>query len=142
MEATPQILIVSSELEHRRKLNDILRQEGYETICASRVSECEEGLGTQNISLVFCDREVVVRGPLSIRAAEEEGLRAVRGCEHCPQVPFGYVSRQWQEFKRHIRPGDALVFFHCETKGQWGLLEGYAIIRNGKVWRTLIGAIS
>ena len=93
-------------------------------------------------SLVFCDREVVVRGPLSIRAAEEEGLRAVRGCEHCPQVPFGYVSRQWQEFKRHIRPGDALVFFHCETKGQWGLLEGYAIIRNGKVWRTLIGAIS
>jgi DNA-binding NtrC family response regulator len=58
MEATSQILIVSSELEHRRKLNDIVRQEGYETMCASRVSECEEALGTQNISLIFCDRRL------------------------------------------------------------------------------------
>ena len=92
--------------------------------------------------LVFCGRDIVVRGPLSIRSAEEEGLREVRRCGHCPQVPFGYMHRQWQQFKRQIRPGDALVFFHCETKGQRGLLEGYAIIRNGKVWKTLIGAIS
>jgi hypothetical protein len=91
---------------------------------------------------VFCDRDIVVRGPLSIRSAEEEGLRDVRDCAHCPQVPFGYMHREWQQFKRQIRPGDALVFFHCETKGQWGLLEGYAIIRNGKAWKTLIGAIS
>jgi hypothetical protein len=93
-------------------------------------------------TLVFCDRDIVVRGPLSIRSAEEEGLREVRGCGHCPQVPFGHMHRQWQQFMQQIRPGDALVFFHCETKGQWGLLEGYAIIRNGKVWKTLIGAIS
>ncbi len=71
-----------------------------------------------------------------------------RACEPCEVVSIvrrcrlGYMSRQWQEFRRHIRPGDALVFVHCETKGQWGLLKGYAIIRNGKVCRTLIGAIS
>jgi two-component system, NtrC family, response regulator AtoC len=58
MEATPQILIVSSELEHRRALNDILCKEGYETICASRVSECQEALQTQNVSLIFCDRRL------------------------------------------------------------------------------------
>ena len=58
MEATPQILVVSSELEHRRALNDILRKEGYETICASRVSECQEALQTQNVSLIFCDRRI------------------------------------------------------------------------------------
>jgi hypothetical protein len=92
--------------------------------------------------LVFCEGDIIVRGPLTIRAAEEEGLREVQRCEHCPQVPFGYMHRQWQQFKRQIRPGDRLVFFHCETKGQRGLLEGYAIIRNGKVWKTLIGAIS
>jgi DNA-binding NtrC family response regulator len=58
MEATPQILIVSSELEHRRALNDILQKEGYETTCASRVSECQEALQTQNVSLIFCDRRL------------------------------------------------------------------------------------
>jgi DNA-binding NtrC family response regulator len=56
MEATPQILIVSSELENRRALNEILHKEGHDTICASRLSECLEALQTQNVSLIFCDR--------------------------------------------------------------------------------------
>jgi hypothetical protein len=90
----------------------------------------------------FCGGDMVVRGPLSIRALEEEGLRAVRACAHCPQVPFGSMARKWQKFKQQIRPGDAVVFFHCETKNQRGLLEGYAIIRDGKVWKTFIAAIS
>src|SRR6202007_2922499 len=38
--------------------NDILCQEGYNTICASRVSECREALQTQNVSLIFCDRRL------------------------------------------------------------------------------------
>jgi DNA-binding NtrC family response regulator len=58
MQPAPQILIVSSELEHRRALNDILQKEGYETTCASRVSECQEALQTQNVSLIFCDRRL------------------------------------------------------------------------------------
>src|SRR5260370_2130307 len=56
MESNPQILIVSSELENRRGLNAILCQEGHDTICASRVSECKEALQTQNVSLIFCHR--------------------------------------------------------------------------------------
>jgi len=58
MEANPQILIVSSELESRRALNEVLRKDGHETICASRVSECQEALQTQRVSLVFCDRRL------------------------------------------------------------------------------------
>ena len=58
MEATPQILVVSSELENRRALNGILHKEGYETISASRVSECQEALQNQNVSLIFCDRRL------------------------------------------------------------------------------------
>src|SRR5258705_2783879 len=58
MEATPQVLVVSSELEHRRALNEILRKEGHETICASRVSECREALQTQTVFLIFCDRRL------------------------------------------------------------------------------------
>lgn len=58
MEATPQILIVSSELENRRALNEILHKEGHETICASRLSECQQALQTQSVSLIFCDRRL------------------------------------------------------------------------------------
>ena len=58
MEATPQVLVVSSELEHRRALNEILRGEGHETICASRVSECQQALQTQSVFLIFCDRRL------------------------------------------------------------------------------------
>ena len=58
MEATPQILVVSSELENRRALNAILHKEGHDTISASRVSECLEALQTQNVSLIFCDRRL------------------------------------------------------------------------------------
>jgi DNA-binding NtrC family response regulator len=80
MEATPQILIVSSELEHRRALNDILRKEGYETICASRVTECQEALQTQNVSLIFCDRRISdgnYRDVVALTRAANQRVRVV-----------------------------------------------------------------
>ena len=58
MDSPAQILVVSSELENRRNLNDLLVKEGYETICASRVSDCHPALETQKISLIFCDRRL------------------------------------------------------------------------------------
>jgi DNA-binding NtrC family response regulator len=72
MESTPQILIVSSELENRRGLNAILCQEGYDTICASRVSECKEALQTQNVSLIFCDRRLSDGNYRDVLAATRE----------------------------------------------------------------------
>ena len=90
----------------------------------------------------FFRGDIVVRGPLSVAAIEREGLQEVRNCHHCPQVPFGYANRYWNHFKRELRAGDALIFFHSERKGEFGLLEGYAIIRNGKVWKSMAGKIS
>ena len=78
MEATPQVLVVSSELEHRRALNDILRKEGYETICASRVSECQEALQTQTVSLIFCDRRLSDGNYRDIIAATRASNQRIR----------------------------------------------------------------
>jgi DNA-binding NtrC family response regulator len=50
------ILVASSEFKNRRALRDILNREGWETICASTVSECEEVFANKDIDLVFCDR--------------------------------------------------------------------------------------
>ena len=47
------ILVVSSEFRNRRALRDILNREGWETICASTVGECEEVFANKNIDLVF-----------------------------------------------------------------------------------------
>jgi two-component system, NtrC family, response regulator AtoC len=78
METTPQILIVSSELESRRALNAILHEDGYETICASRVSECQEALQTQNVSLIFCDRRLSDGNYRDVVAATRESRRHAR----------------------------------------------------------------
>jgi two-component system response regulator AtoC len=80
MEAAPQILIVSSELENRRALNEILRKEGHETICASRLRECQEALQTQNVSLIFCDRRLSdgnYRDVLSATRAARQPTRVI-----------------------------------------------------------------
>ena len=53
-----QILVASSEPENRRALTAVLNREGFDTICVSRVSECQEVLAWQNIRLVFCDRRL------------------------------------------------------------------------------------
>ena len=53
-----QILVVSSELQDRRALVDILNREDWDTICASTVKECQEALANRNVTLVFCDRRL------------------------------------------------------------------------------------
>jgi DNA-binding NtrC family response regulator len=78
MEANPQILIVSSELENRRALNSFLHKEGYETICASRVTECQEALQSQTVSLIFCDRRLSDGSYRDVLAATRESHRHVR----------------------------------------------------------------
>jgi DNA-binding NtrC family response regulator len=78
MDSPAQILIVSSELENRRNLNDLLVKEGYETICASRVSDCHPALETQKISLIFCDRRLSDGSYRDvIAAARAAGIRVV-----------------------------------------------------------------
>jgi hypothetical protein len=86
----------------------------------------------------------VIRGPLDVATVEKEGLKAVRDCAHCPQVPFGYMNRYWQDFKHELRPGDLLVFFRSDSKSWGGLYgrEGYAILRKGKVVKVMIGVLS
>jgi DNA-binding NtrC family response regulator len=78
MQPIPQILVVSSELESRRALNMILHQEGYETLCASRVIECREALQTQNISLIFCDRRLSDGTYREVVAAARDSQQRVR----------------------------------------------------------------
>jgi DNA-binding NtrC family response regulator len=55
MDEPTQILVISSQLLNRRALVDILNREGWDTICASTVNECQKVLAGRNVTLVFCD---------------------------------------------------------------------------------------
>jgi DNA-binding NtrC family response regulator len=80
MDTPTQILVASSELENRRALAGILTKEGYDTICVSRVSECQEALSAQNVTLVFCDRRLsdgTYRDVLGLARGSKQNVRVV-----------------------------------------------------------------
>jgi len=53
MNDRPQILVVSSDLDHRRALTTILQKDGWSPLHASRLTECHDLLAKQNVGLVF-----------------------------------------------------------------------------------------
>ena len=118
MEASPQILIVSSELEHRRALNEILRKEGYETVCTSRVSESQEALQTQNVSLVFCDRRLSDGNYRDVLAAVQSSRR------HARMVVTSRLA-DWDEYLDALHHGAFdLISSPCQaTDVLWAIVQ-------------------
>jgi len=118
MEANPQILVVSSELENRRALNNILRNEGYDTICASRVSECKEALQTQNVSLVFCDRRLSDGNYRDVVAA-------IRESHHQARVIVTSRLADWDEYLDALHHGAFdLIASPCQpTDVLWAIVQ-------------------
>lgn len=118
MEATPQILIVSSELENRRALNAILSAEGHETICASRVTECEEALQTQTISLIFCDRRLS-------DGSYRDVVNAARASGQHPRVIVTSRLADWDEYLDALHNGALdLIASPCRpTDVLWAIVQ-------------------
>ena len=118
MEATAQILIVSSELENRRNLNDLLVKEGYETICASRVSDCQTALETQKISLIFCDRRLS-------DGTYREVISATRAARQRVRVVVTSRLADWEEYLDALHHGAFdLIAAPCQpTDVLWAIIQ-------------------
>jgi DNA-binding NtrC family response regulator len=118
MEVTPQILVVSSELENRRALNSILHKEGYETVCASRFSECQEALQTQNISLIFCDRRLS-------DGTYRDVVAAARDSVHPARVVVTSRLADWDEYLDALHHGAFdLIASPCQpTDVLWAIVQ-------------------
>ena len=118
MEATPQILLVSSELEHRRALNEILRKEGHETICASRVTECQEALQSQSVYLIFCDRRLSDGNYRDVVAATRAAHRHAR-------VIVTSRLADWDEYLEALHNGAFdLIASPCQpTDVLWSIVQ-------------------
>lgn len=53
-----EVVVVSSDLEHRLQLAEILSKLGLDPICASTLRECNQSLAQRNVELVFCDAHI------------------------------------------------------------------------------------
>lgn len=118
MESPAQILIVSSELENRRSLNDLLVKEGYETICASRVSDCQSAVQNQKISLVFCDRRLS-------DGTYREVISATRVAKQKVRVVVTSRLADWDEYLDALHHGAFdLISSPCQpTDVLWAIIQ-------------------
>jgi DNA-binding NtrC family response regulator len=98
MNACPQILVVSSDQDHRHALTSILQKNGWTPLHASRLSECRDLLAKQNVGLVFCERRLAdgtYRDLLSVAHTLNR------------RVPIVVTSRlaDWDEYLEALRYG-------------------------------------
>jgi CheY-like chemotaxis protein len=98
MSATEEILLASTDLEARRKIAHVLKEEGWDVTCASRVKDCRETLANRPVRMIFCDFRLS-------DGTYRDVLPFVR-INH-PKVPVVVMSRlaDWDEYLDALRRG-------------------------------------
>jgi DNA-binding NtrC family response regulator len=93
-----EVVVVSSDMESRRHLSDILVGQGLDPICISTLRECHENLAQRRVGLVFCDPHVA-------DGNYQELLAAYRLTDRKPRVVVTSRGADWEEFKEAMRWG-------------------------------------
>lgn len=90
--------MATTELEARRRIAQVLKQEGWDVTCASCVKDCGETLANRQVRMIFCD----YRFP---DGTYRDVLHLVRAVE--PKVPVVVMSRlaDWDEYLDVLRQG-------------------------------------
>jgi DNA-binding NtrC family response regulator len=97
--STPfEVVVVSSDLESRRHLSDILVGQGMDPICTSTLRECHETLAKKRVGLIFCDPHVADGNYRDL-------LAAYRLTDRKPRVVITSRCADWEEFKEAMRWG-------------------------------------
>lgn len=92
------VVVVSSDIEDRRHLSDILVGQDIDPICISTLRECHEALAKNGVGLVFCDPHVADGTYLDL-------LAAYRLTDHKPRVVVTSRCADWEDFKEAMRWG-------------------------------------
>lgn len=92
------ILVVSSEIQNRNSLRDILDREGWKTIPASTVGECEEVFAKQSIDLIFCDRGLA-------DGTYRDILAMTRSKSPCARLVVTSRLADWEEYLEALDNG-------------------------------------
>jgi hypothetical protein len=71
-----------------------------------------------------------------VAEVEAKSLAELKQAPSAPQVPFGYMNRQWLELKAQMVEGDEIYAYGSEVEG------GMVLIRKGCIVYVLIGWMS
>ena len=112
------VVVVSSDLENRRHLSDILLGQDVDPICISTLRECHEALAKNRVGLVFCDPHVS-------DGTYQDLLAAYRLTDHKPRVVVTSRCADWEEFKEAMRWGafDVISSPCRPTDVEWMLIQ-------------------
>jgi DNA-binding NtrC family response regulator len=118
MDSPMQILVASSELESRRALSTILNKEGYDTMTASRLSECQEALAGQNVKLIFCDKRLA-------DGSYKDLLAITRAFKNPVRVVVTSRLADWDEYLEALHHGAFdLIASPCQpTDVLWSIIQ-------------------
>ena len=118
MDFPAQILVVSPELEHRRTLAAILQRDGWDTLCASKVSDVEEVLARTNVNLVFCDRRLA-------DGSYRDVLTLTRSLNRTVRVVVTSRLADWDEYLEALHHGAFdLIASPCQpTDVVWAIIQ-------------------
>lgn len=118
MNGPSQILVASPDLEHRRALAAILNNEGWDTVCASRVEECVEIMSNQNVSLAFCERRLS-------DGSYRDLVAATRDLQHKVRVVVTSRLADWDEYLDALHHGAFdLIASPCRpTDVLWAIIQ-------------------
>lgn len=113
-----EVVVVSSDLESRRRLSDILIGQGMDPICMSTLRECHESLAERRVGLVFCDPHVA-------DGSYQELLAAYRLTDRKPRVVVTSRGADWEEFKEAMRWGafDVISAPCRPTDVEWMIIQ-------------------
>ena len=92
------VVVVSSDIENRRHLSDILVGQDIDPICISTLRECHEALAKNRVGLVFC-------APHVTDGTYQDLLAAYRLTDHKPRVVVTSRCADWEDFKEAMRWG-------------------------------------
>ena len=94
----PRIIVLSSDLESRRRLAKILNDEGIDPVCSPSIDDCQEFLTDHDVNLVFCDSNLV-------DGTYRDLLRAAPVAKRRVKVVVTSRSADWDEYLAAVRFG-------------------------------------
>jgi DNA-binding NtrC family response regulator len=120
-----EVIIVSADLESRRRLSHILIEQGIDPISVSSLRECRESLAQKRVGLVFCDPHVS-------DGSYQELLAEYRLTNHKPRVVVTSRGADWEEFKEAMRCGafDVISAPCRPTDVEWMVIQARRDERN------------
>ena len=93
-----EVVVVSSDLESRRHLSEILIEQEIDPICVSTLRDCHEAIAHNRVGLIFCEPHVS-------DGTYQDLLSAYRLMDQKPRVVVTSRGADWEEFKEAMRWG-------------------------------------